>query len=99
MSRNYLDFNAINKLALSNLHQLLSKHLPGGKRVGKEYVALNPTRADQTMGSFKINLSSGLWADFATNDRGKDPVSLIAYIYKTNYYNGAKQLHDELFNK
>jgi hypothetical protein len=32
------------------------------------------------MGSFKINLTSGRWADFATGDAGGDPVSLAAYL-------------------
>jgi hypothetical protein len=28
----------------------------------------------------KINLATGQWADFATTDRGGDPVSLCAYV-------------------
>ena len=45
---------------------------------GHEYVARNPTRADRRPGSFKINLRTGRWADFATGDKGGDPVSLAA---------------------
>ena len=33
----------------------------------REYVALNPTRADKRAGSFKINLQTGRWADFAAD--------------------------------
>jgi len=51
-----------------------------GQLHGREWVALNPTRADRHLGSFRINLETGRWADFATNDRGGDPVSLYAYI-------------------
>ena len=49
-------------------------------RVGKEIVALNPRRADRNLGSFKVNRYNGKWADFATGDKGGDPVSLVAYI-------------------
>ena len=44
-------------------------------------MARNPTRPDRRPGSFKINLTTGRWADFATGDRGGDPVSLAAYLF------------------
>jgi hypothetical protein len=34
---------------------VLARLVPGGKVLGREYVALNPTRTDRRMGSFKIN--------------------------------------------
>jgi hypothetical protein len=43
-------------------------------------VVLNPIRADRRLGSFKINIRTGRWADFATCDKGGDPVSLVAYL-------------------
>jgi hypothetical protein len=39
-----------------------------------EYIVLNPRRADNHLGSFSINLRTGCWADFSSNDRGGDPV-------------------------
>jgi hypothetical protein len=54
--------------------------LPGGKNCGGEYVVRNPTRADHRRGSFKINLRSGRWSDFAAGDKGGDPISLAAYV-------------------
>ena len=36
--------------------------------------------ATADLGSFKINLKTGRWADFATGDKGGDPVSLVAFI-------------------
>ncbi len=54
--------------------------LPNGRQDGDEWVALNPTRADEHAGSFKVNLSTGAWGDFATNDEGGDAVSLYAYL-------------------
>jgi putative DNA primase/helicase len=54
--------------------------LPGGTHSGREYQALNPTRSDGRPGSFSINTSTGQWADFATDDKGGDLISLVAYL-------------------
>src|SRR4029077_17898920 len=75
-----IDFAEINRAALAAFPAVLARILPGGKRVGAELVALNPRRADRRLGSFKINRYNGKWADFATGDKGGDPVSLVAYI-------------------
>ena len=58
----------------------MARILPGGKLVGGEFVALNPRRADRHLGSFRVNLRSGKWADFACDARGGDIVSLCAYL-------------------
>ena len=58
----------------------LREWLPDGRQDGDEWIALNPTRADKTAGSFKVNLKTGAWLDNATNDRGGDSVSLYAFI-------------------
>ena len=55
--------------------------LPDGTRVGGEWVARNPTRADRKPGSFSINLTTGAWADFASGDAGGDVISLFAYLF------------------
>lgn len=78
-----LDFDKINRAAVAALPAVLARILPAGKAIGREFVALNPTRADRRLGSFKIRLSgarAGAWSDFATGDRGSDPVSLVAYL-------------------
>lgn len=75
-----IDFAAVNAICLSQLGSLLAAWLPNGRLYGRDWVALNPTRADRHLGSFRINLETGLWADFATQDKGGDPVSLYAYI-------------------
>jgi hypothetical protein len=76
----YLDFDAINRAALAALPAILARLVPGGKTIAGEYTARNPVRADRSPGSFKINMRSGRWADFATGDKGGDPVSLVAYL-------------------
>ena len=75
-----IDFDTINRAALAALPAILNRLVPGGKILGREYVARNPTRADRRPGSFKVNLRTGHWADFATRDKGGDPVSLVAYL-------------------
>ncbi len=69
-----IDFAAINREALGCLPAVLRRLLPDGKARGGEFVALNPRRGDRRPGSFKINLRTGVWADFASGDKGSDPV-------------------------
>jgi hypothetical protein len=75
-----INFDTINQADLRALPAILARLLPGGKIVGREFIAPNPTRADRRAGSFSINLRTGRWADFATGDRGGDVMSLVAYI-------------------
>jgi hypothetical protein len=81
----YVGFKRVNVAAVALLPAVLKRVLPGGRYEShrREYTVRNPTRADTTPGSFKIRVSghrAGAWADFATGDRGGDPVSLIAYL-------------------
>jgi hypothetical protein len=55
-------------------------------------VVLNPIRADRRLGSFKINVRTGRWADFATGDKGGDPVSLVAYLENVSQPDAARLL-------
>jgi len=76
-----INYRRINAAALAVLPVLLQRWLPGGRIVGKEYIARNPRRHDRTAGSFQINLKTGRWADFAVPDvRGGDVISLAAYL-------------------
>lgn len=77
-----INIETVNEVALRALPLILSRWLPDGKRQGREFVAKNPTRADRTAGSFRINTVSGKWADFATDDRGVGVVSLAAYLFR-----------------
>jgi hypothetical protein len=86
------DFEAINQAGLAAFPAVLGRLLPRGKTVGREIVALNPRRADRTLGSFKINRFNGRWCDFATGDRGGDPVSLVAYLADVSQAEAARLL-------
>jgi hypothetical protein len=77
-----LDFDGVNRAALAQMRSFLERLIPGGRVESGEYVVRNPTRNDQHPGSFKINLRTGLWCDFAgaDKDKGNDPISLAAYV-------------------
>ena len=87
-----IPFETVNRAALAALPAVLTRLVPGGKILGHEYVALNPTRNDRRPGSFKVNLRTGRWGDFATGDRGGDPVSLVAYLENASQAEAARRL-------
>lgn len=89
-------FVRVNAVALPRLESLCREWTEQGRRVGREYVALNPRRADRSAGSFKINLDSGRWADFASGDAGGDPVSLYAYLNGLSQMAAARALAKRL---
>ena len=63
------DFDPINAEALSVSRPSVVACFPTATR-GPRIFALNPRRGDRRLGSFKINLRTGRWADFraATKD-------------------------------
>jgi Family of unknown function (DUF5906) len=88
-----IDFEAINRRALAMLPELLREWLPGGRLEGDEYVARNPTRADRTAGSFKINVRTAQWADFVpSGPYGTDVVGFYAYINAIEQGEAAKRV-------
>lgn len=96
-ARRVVDFARVNAAALAVLPELLQRWLPDGKRQGAEYLARNPRRDDHRMGSFRINLMTGRWADFATDDaRGGDVVSLLAYLDGCRQYEAVQKLTEIL---
>lgn len=80
-----IDFAAIKMEAMEYAEQILSEILPDGFIEEGEYVALNPTRDDRNAGSFRINLTNGRWADFATDDKGGDIISVVKYVLGLPY--------------
>jgi hypothetical protein len=89
------DFERANRAALMVFPAVLARILPGGKVLAGEYTVLNPRRNDKRLGSFKIRLTgsrAGFWADFATGEKGGDPVSLIAYVANVNQGQAARIL-------
>ena len=87
-----INFKALARLALKGADSLVPDLLPNGKRDGNEWIALNPHREDKSLGSFRVNLRNGKWADFATNDRGGDLVSLVAFVRQTGQVEAARTI-------
>ncbi len=86
------NYKNLNEAAISVLPILLKEILPQGKIIGNEYKARNPTRSDQHLGSFSINMRNGCWGDFATGDFGRGAISLISYIERIDFYEAAAML-------
>lgn len=91
----FLDFDQIKRTSLNQSRSLVTQWL-NGKQQGTEFVAYNPTRHDNRLGSFKINLETGQWADFASNDKGGDLISLYAYLNHLEYAKAAQELTQQL---
>lgn len=89
-----IDFNRLNLQLSPSILPLLNLLLPNGKLANLEYVALNPTRYDKNLGSFRINTLTGKWADFATGDKGGDLISLWAYVEGIGQIDAAYILQD-----
>jgi hypothetical protein len=95
-ARARVDFAAVNAAALPALPALLARWLPDGRLLGREWTARNPRRDDHRPGSFRVNVDTGRWADFATGDRGGDPVSLAAYLFNLPQLDAARRLAEVL---
>jgi hypothetical protein len=72
------DYAALNSILLQDIESLLEEWLPGGKLGQKEYICGGPEGGEGH--SLSINLATGKWAEFATDDRGGDLISLYAFL-------------------
>lgn len=87
-TRNYEQLNS--KLPIN---MFVRKYLQDGKKKGNEWISLNPTRSDSKQGSFSVNLTTGVWKEFAGDGAGgNDMISLYAYINRCSQ----SQAYDEL---
>lgn len=91
-----VDFDRVNAAARPALPSILDRWLPGGRREGREYVVRNPKRIDRKPGSFRINLATGKWKDFATGEGGGDPISLAAFLFDLSQREAALRVADML---
>jgi hypothetical protein len=82
-------FEQIADAALGHADLIVRRWLPDGRREGAEWSAINPVRTDHRKGSFKVNLKSGKWSDFATGQRGGDLISLAAYLHRLSQVDAA----------
>ncbi len=87
-----INFTLINALCLQDAEEIIQRVLPDGRIIGHEYVCLNPRRDDWNAGSFSINIQTGRWADFATEDKGGDLISFVAYVENISQGKAARLL-------
>jgi hypothetical protein len=88
--RQPIDFAGINAAALPHIEALCCRWLPGGRRIGAEWTcgSLRGEPGD----SCKVNLRTGRWADFATGEKGRDPISLAAAVARIGQAEAARNL-------
>lgn len=94
--RGRIDFVRVASRCLADGETLCRRWLPDGRRDGQEWVARNPKRADHRPGSFKINLQSGRWGDFAEGKTGGDFISLAAYLNDLSQRDAALRISEML---
>lgn len=85
-----IDFESLNRDLLSQVRLLLPAWLPAGKLVGQEFCC--GSLRGEVGDSLKVNINTGIWADFASNDKGGDLISLYAAINGLSQIESAQQL-------
>jgi predicted P-loop ATPase len=92
--RSRIDFHAVAQAALAAADRLVPQWLPGGKRAGHEWRC--GSLAGDAGDSLGVNLRTGAWADFATDERGGDLISLYAAIRGIKPGAAARELAQQL---
>lgn len=90
-----IDFSRLAAALLDRAEQLVADWLPGGRKDGPEWRC--GSLSGEAGGSCSVNLVTGQWGDFASDDKGGDLTSLFAAIHGIdNQLTAAKRLVDEL---
>lgn len=87
---NHLDFDGLNAALLPNLPSLLPSWIPGGKLIGREYMAGSISGGPGD--SFRFNVAKGIGQDFSGDDKYGDPVALYAAVKRIGMGEAAKEL-------
>lgn len=74
--------------------RILEHYLPGGKVRGRDYLVLNPHRDDKHLGNLRINVDTGIGADFGEPGAPgfKDFVSVVAFARRIKPGEAAEDL-------
>ena len=75
------DFALIKRKYRDNPIAVLQQLVGQGRIEGSDYVALNPRRNDVKLGSFRVDISTGRFHDFATGDGGGSVIDLAMFVY------------------
>ena len=87
-----LNFDEVKQILQGNVRQILADICPGGRMIGDEWTCgtISGGKGD----SFKFNVKSQRWADFATDARGGDVISLYACQRSIKQLDAAKELSE-----
>jgi putative DNA primase/helicase len=86
-----IDFKGLAHALRHRARELVPEWLPGGKIVGKEYTCSDIHGGQGS--SFKVNVDSGVWKDFSTdNMSGADLISLYAAVKGYSQIEAARAL-------
>lgn len=85
-----IDFAALADVLLGRAGTVLPMWLPGGVSRGHEYVCAGLEGGEGR--SLSVNVKTGAWADFASDERGGDLTSLYAAIHGLTMGQAARQL-------
>jgi len=86
------DFALIKQRYRENPIAVLQQLVGQGKIEGSDYLALNPRRKDSKLGSFRIDINTGRFHDFATGDRGGSVIDLAAFVCNCGIVEAAQRL-------
>jgi len=86
------NFAQIKRKYRENPIAVLQQLVRQGKIEGSDYVALNPRRKDSKLGSFRIDINTGRFHDFATGDKGGSIIDLATFIYNCGIVEAAQHL-------
>ena len=79
-----INFKALADALLAQVETLVPAWLPGGTRVGREWVCGSLSGGEGKdgpgSGSCSVNLHTGVWSEFASGENGGDLISLYAAI-------------------
>lgn len=85
-----INFDVINARLLSDYLGTLKQWLPNGKKIGPNWCV--GSLSGEPGESLKIHARKGAWSDFATGEKGGDPVSLYAALHGIGQGEAAKRL-------
>lgn len=85
-----IDFVSLCSALLDRAEELVARWLPEGRRQGHEWVCGDLQGGKGS--SLSINLNTGRWADFSTDEKGGDLLALFAAIHGLSQSQAARQL-------
>lgn len=84
-----MDVRFVAQAALHEAERLVPLWLPDDPRVGSGWHGTRPA-PNEHFGSFKVNVTTGQWSDFASGDKVGDLVGLYAYLRTQSKRSGAR---------